>query len=196
MDISEELKKFIEDQFVKMLLYSKELDKERSLYTEQKPKIMMKRKRAKDKEIKKSFNLYIRFGENIYQSARKEIEDYHQSTLAKEGNVKQNPLKGKATVDFNNFLCFCYYLIKKEGQNQKIKDIEVYKWLEQFLEDKKYIMKDGKNPYDNDAIKTRIKNHDYYKNPQFKEYFQMIFDTKYNDFLLKNFPVFPPMIIK
>ena len=107
MKISKRLQVFIEDQFEKMKKNAEELKNER---TEKKPifnKAKVKRFRKKEKLLKNLEELKDQLGhdaEDEIKSLCARVHSQNEISKRKEGSVAQNPLKGKATHDFNNFL--------------------------------------------------------------------------------------------
>lgn len=178
MEISERLERYLERQFqemlsdtdkcgrdieqVKFILVSK--DGDRCIEIVEKVKRTPASTRRKQRQQTRDKNLRI-------LKARKDItsEDYikaHAAILAEyerdpkqRGTSKQKRYKTKATTDLNVFLYRCFYLIRKE--NPEAKDAKLYDWIEGYLKDKDYRMKNKKFFYDPDAIKKRIR---YYKN--------------------------------
>lgn len=191
MEISKTLEAYIEHWFLRRFLAEEKLKKKRVEDKKRRGSDRIHRKREQDNELECLFKLRKYFDRETYQSTEKKIKDEYkrikQSILSKEGNVTQSLWKGKDTVDINIFFVGCYCLINKENPRVKVKDVEVYKYICDFLEKKNYRMKDGKNYYDIDAIKTRIRDHYKKKAPNVKALMENIFDKNYHDFVLKNF---------
>jgi hypothetical protein len=170
-----------------MLLQSEQLNKARADYRNS-PDVdkshadRMKRYRNKKKKQTKLNDLNQYLGEASYQEAQQKInEEYEQlnkKSLIKEGSVPQNPLKGKATTDFNNFLYSAFYLIKKEMKT--IQDKVIYEWLKDFLSEKEHMKPNGK-PFRYTNISSRIASFKKLPN-DIKEHFYIIFEAEFEDF--------------
>jgi hypothetical protein len=178
MEISEKLEADIEDFFTRRFLAEEKLEKKRVEDKKRRGKERMQRKRKRDNELEFLFKLRKYFDRETYQSTEKKVEDKYekekQEILSKEGNVTQSISKGKDTIDLNIFLVGCYYWIKKE--KPRVPDSEIFKYICDFLEKKNYRMKDGKNYYDIDAIKTRIRDHYKKRDPAAKERMEKLLD--------------------
>jgi hypothetical protein len=170
-----------------MLLQSEQLNKARADYRNS-PDVdkshadRMKRYRNKKKKQTKLNDLNQYLGEASYQEAQQKInEEYehlNKKSLIKEGSVTQNPLKGKATTDFNNFLYSAFYLIKKEMTT--IQDKVIYEWLEDFLSQKTHTMPNG-SPFDYTDISSRIA---FLKklSDDIKQHYYLLIDRSFEDF--------------
>jgi hypothetical protein len=156
MEISKKLSAYIEYKFLRMIKGSNDLKEERKDYRKRQPTINKRRIREQNRHLEALSKIrgYIDMDKDTYQLIENKIKLKHKSILKKEGNSRQNPLKSKATLDLNNFIYTCYYLIRKQFPEV---ETEIYKWIEEYLKNKNYKMQD-ENFYDADAIKGRINN--------------------------------------
>ncbi len=187
MNVSKQLKVYIDFSFEKMLLQSEQLNQARADYQNSPEENRRhadreRHRRAKNTRLKKLDSLHQYLRSDCYQEAKKEIiDEYVQSNknlISKEGDVTQNPLKGKATTDFNNFLYRGFYLIKKEIPKKQ--DKLIYKMLADFLSEKGHTMPNG-DPFDYTDISSRIA---FFKklSDDIKQHFYIILDSSYEDF--------------
>jgi len=181
MRLSHTLKLFIDDRFTQWITLNT-LRKERAEDREKRKSEQKIRERQKSRDLRHLSKLRESLTEKQYQSLRQQIEDKYRRILIKEGTSTQNPLKSCASEDFNNFLCCCFYMIKKETQ---VEDAKIYVWLEQFLKDKNYKMSPKKH-YDSDSIGQRIQYHHKALEPWLRGYFENLYEHIYIDFLSKN----------
>ena len=180
MNISDELKAYMEQEFHKMVKDGNKLQDEREKYKKEWDKKRQRIEDERDKKLKALSRLKDTIdNEQQYQSLKNRIIQESKSLKRKEGTVKENPLKGKATPDLNNFLCACYYLIKKE--NPESKDSEIYRLIEQKLAEHEFKAR-GKTAYDYDNIREKIS--EYKKMPDNEQTpFNQLFERSYNRFL-------------
>ena len=154
--ISTQLESYINFQFPRMVNRSEKLEQEREKDRKRRERERKSRKRQLDKKLKSISHIQDELG-NLYDEIVNKIEQSYdnekKAMLRKEGDTKQNPLKSKDTVDLNNFLYICYRHIRNE--NPQSKDMDIYKWLAKFLEQKEYRIK-GRTNCDWDIIKERI----------------------------------------
>ncbi len=191
LKISEELLAFIIYEFPRMDTNSKNLEQDRRDYRKQKDIDRKKPQRQRDKELKALSIVRQYLSEKCYNHVVNEIEQSYENGLKilarntrKEGDSKQNPLKSKSTSDLNNFLYACYRHISKE--NPQSKDMDIYKWIAEFLEQKEYRIK-GKTVCDYDIIKERI--HAYKTmHSDLKLSFDTLIDDSYQRFIVRNSP--------
>jgi hypothetical protein len=162
IELSNELKGYLENEFKSMKKNEIQLKEERKKFRQKIKHNKLKRHREKSRKIKNLEEVQRYFPNEQVNNAKNKIINEINQELIKEGTVKQNPLKGKATLDFNNFLATCYYLIRKETETT---DADIYKWLESFLKESNYFMSNGML-YDTDSIKGRIRTH--FKNSDIK----------------------------
>jgi len=187
MNVSKPLTDYIDFSFEKMLLQSEQLNQAREDYPnspeeDRRHADRARHRRAKNTRLKKLDSLHQYLSSDCYQEAKKEIIDEHMQSnknlISKEGDVTQNPLKGKATTDFNNFLYGAFYFINKEIPD--IQDKNIYEWLADFLSEKGYNMPNG-GPFDYTDISSRIAS--FKKLPDEKEqHYYIILDRSYEDF--------------
>ena len=179
MEISEKLEADLESMFTRRTLAEGKLKKKRPEDKKRRSSERMSRKREVQKDLEDFSRLSSRlFGDKESQLYKRKLEDDYerekQSILSKEGTVTQSLLKGKDTPDLNTFLVSSYYWIKKEKPGEP--DSEILKYICDFLKGKNYRMKDGKNYYDIDALKTRIRDHYKKKDPDDKRRMERLLD--------------------
>lgn len=186
--ISKQLEAYINYEFPRMVDDSKNLEQDRDKDRKQRDIDRKKPQRQRDKELKALSIVRQYLSEKCYDHVVNEIEQSYENGLKsiarktrEEGDSKQNFLKSKATTDLNNFLYACYRLIGNE--NPQSKDMDIYKWIENFLEQEEYRI-NGKTICDSDVIKERISN---YKTSEVKLSYDSWFDDSYKRFV-RNFP--------
>lgn len=162
---------------------SRDFEEKRKNYRKKQPTINKQKIRERNKHLEalSAIRTYIDMDNDTYQLIKNKIELKHKNISKKEGNSKQNPLKSKATVDLNIFIYSCYYLIKKQFPED---EIEIYRWIKEYLKNKNFKMKNEKF-YDADAIKGRITT---YKKENHNQAINTMIDDSYNRFILRYFP--------
>jgi len=168
--VSDKLAAFIEKEFQLMLKFQKELKEQREVI---RPELRRKEQRE-SKRIKRKGGIVEK------ETSKSAIE------IA---------LKGKAHLDFNNFIYMCDYLLQKENQEAIRLEIchrkDIHHWISDFLNQMGY-KKDNGKPYTNSDIKRVINyqfedySKDIYGQPNYdkslKEHFGALIDHMYEDF--------------
>lgn len=153
LKISPELSTYLEHEFQQMVADSERLERERTEDRKRRQNARKARQRARDKAMEHLEGVKTLLDPGAYLNAKRRILHEYEAPLKKEGTSSQNPLKSKASVDFNNFLLICDHLIRKD--NQHVKNAEVCRWIESFLRDRGFKMSNGMS-YDLDTIKVRL----------------------------------------
>ena len=187
MKLSHTLKLFIDDRFTQWMAPGA-LEEERAEDREKRETEQKTVKRQKANDLRHLSKLRECLTEKQYQSLKQRIEDKYTRALTEKTGGTQGPLKSCASEDFNNFLCCCFCMIKKESQAQ---DAKIYVWLEEFLKDKDYRMNPNKH-YDSDSIRQQIQYHHKALEPWLRTYFEHLYEHIYIDFLSKNLTKIPP----
>jgi hypothetical protein len=112
MEISDKLSAFIKSEFESMVSYGKTERKEEQSHQREK----WRRKKELARKLEKGLINDLE-AEQIKLEYRKEDKEHIKPF-------------GKTHFTFNNFVCLCWYLIKKETQAQ---DSDVHLWISNFL---------------------------------------------------------------
>jgi len=172
MQISKRLQGFIEVKFQEMCRNEAKLPEEKKGDKRRRERERKQRARELDKDLKALARLK---GKGVIKGSEKtsvkKMRMKYEEILDLES--KCNPLYGKGHVDFNNFAMRCYYLIKKETDKR---DIEVFRWIAKFLEDKKYKKAKG-GKYVANNIKQIVYN--YFQYSKMKLHYEAFFDHEY-----------------
>lgn len=174
--VSEKLLAFIENKFQSMLRFEEELEKDRG----------GSRRELEKKEQRE----FVRIKRKHGDIERKNPNPF--SSVLKQMNAREIAVKGKAKLDFNNFVFMCEYLLERENQNTLNLKIhhrkDVHKWISEFLTGKGY-KKGNEKFYSNNDIRRiinltlgRYSPENYRKTYRNREHFYSIFDTMFKDF--------------
>jgi hypothetical protein len=142
MEISDKLSAFIKSEFESMVSYGKTERKEEQSHQREK----WRRKKELARKLEKGLINDLE-AEQIKLEYRKEDKEHIKPF-------------GKTHFTFNNFVCLCWYLIKKETQAQ---DSDVHLWISNFLtgnnfrkrNDIQYTGKDLQRILDSSVFKKR-----------------------------------------
>lgn len=195
MNISGELRGFIEHSFEKMLQGEPELKKKRREYRLDfgKRDKAAKRKAQKDLcDLKKVKDQGL-ITERSYEAGKTKAEAKAQDSKARldrEAKWKGNPYKGKEKLDLNIFGCMAYHLIKKATNAV---DEHIYAWIADFLNGKGYKKSNGKGYKKNDILQIVYKHHEtetfeiVYKGQKrhvlMQDYFESLYEHIYENHL-------------
>jgi hypothetical protein len=169
VQVSKQLAAFLKTEFKSMLKSEKELKEDRKA----------DRRELERKEQKESVRIKRKHGN------RGERNPNPFSTVWKAMNAREIALKGKAKLDFNNFIFMCDYFLQIENQGALEDGVlhrkDIHEWISEFLHSKRYIKKNRK-PYTNNDIKKII--HRFEHSPERKElhHWWSIFENKLEDF--------------
>ena len=173
--VSNELAAFIEKKFQSMLKFQKELEEQRELIRPE-----LKRKEQRE-----------------YKRMKRENIDFKKTT-PKRMSADEIALRGKAKLDFNEFIYLCDCLLRKENQEVlalgKYHRKDIHHWISDFLTQRGY-KKDEEKPYTSIDIKGIINRQfednakDIYGQPNYdkslKKCYEALFDHMYKEFYKK-----------
>lgn len=173
LQVSNQLIAFIENKFQPMVNSEKELEEHKNLY----------RRELERKEQKESVRIKRKYG------TRREKNPNPFSTVLKVMDAKDIALKGKAKLDFNNFVYMCDYFLRRENQEalqlEKLHRKDIHGWISRFLTQKKYRKKNrkrsGKTYTSNDI--RRIINEQFESHSQQEiRHIWYLFERMFEDF--------------
>jgi len=171
--VSKKLLAFIEKEFQLMIRYEGELNADRNAH----------RRDLERKEQTESVRIK-RHGGNIGEENPNPF-----STVWKTMDVKDIVLKGKAKLDFNNFVYMCDYFLRKENQEavelEKVHRKDVHDWISRFLTSKGYRKKNGKEngkTYTSNDIRRIINTQFESHSQQEIKYVSDLFKHMFEDF--------------
>ena len=115
MKISKKLEGFIDNFFNRTAINEPDLQKEKAGYKntpayKKRERDRKRRERERNKSLKSLSDLQKHLDKDQHLTVKAKIEDDYEKSKEEGGNY----LLGKETTDFNNFLCGCYYIIKKQ----------------------------------------------------------------------------------
>jgi hypothetical protein len=172
MQISKQLQDFIEARFQEMRRNEEKLPEEKKEDKRRRERERKQRARELDKDLKALARLKAKgFIKGSQKTSVKKMRMKYEEILDLES--KCNPLYGKGHVDFNIFVMRCYYLIKKATDKR---EIEIFRWVAEFLEARKYKKAKGGKYVAND-IKQIIYN--YFEDFAMKSHWEAWFDHEY-----------------
>jgi hypothetical protein len=182
MKISDELRAFIESDYKGMVSYEDREREEKKLHKTAKGtrKKQLSRGLKKDLDILGLAKKKKWLSDNQYQIEKNKLLDEAEQKKLNHRNEDKEHIKpfGKTHYGFNNFVCLCWYLIKKETDKP---ESNIFMWISNFLSENNFRKQNNKQYKEND-LKQIIYNHNYGKESSGKSYIQSYFDFMYSEF--------------